>query len=318
MGGTGKTPMVIFLAKILSTNFKVGVVSRGYRGKLETRGGVISDGNQIFHSPYFSGDEPFLIASRLPHLIVGVGKKKTKIAQKLLRKYNVTIILIDDGFQHYSLRRNFDIVLLDAIDPFCKKNGFLREPFSSLKRANVIIFTRSEHLSESDKNALIDLVYNLILSSKKRPPIFFSKYICSNILSTDFIFKEGLYSKKICIKPSEFFKIKITSNQKIFSISGIANPKSFENLLLKLGAQSLIPFRFPDHHKYTLRDLKKINQCLRKNDIIVMTEKDWVKLMQFRDWVESKNIFVFRIDVNISIKESNELFNLIKNNILIK
>ena len=312
MGGTGKTPMVIFLAKILSKKYKLGVVSRGYRGLLTSKGGIVSDGKKIFYSPYLVGDEPFLIASRVPNISVGIGKNKKRIAQELAYAHGLEIILIDDGFQHYAIARNLDIVLLDANDPFCEKNGLLREPPSSLARAKIIICTGSDGLSQTDKQYLIELIEQVIPQLSTKPKIFFSSYNYLNILDANFLLEKGLHSKEENIKTSEFFKGISQKYNKIFALSGIANHHQFENALLTLGVSSVDSLKFEDHHVYTLKDLAKIDQSVTKDDVIITTEKDWVKLAPFTNWVQSKNLFVLRIELVMSQKESEELFQLIE------
>ena len=121
MGGTGKTPTVIYLAEELSRDHRIAVVSRGYRGSASAQGCIVSDGEKILCSPEDSGDEAFLIASRLPHIIVAVGKDRLAIARRLIKEYSIDIILLDDGFQHYRISRDIDVVLLDAFDPFLQK-----------------------------------------------------------------------------------------------------------------------------------------------------------------------------------------------------
>ncbi len=312
MGGTGKTPMIIFLAEALSKKYKLGVVSRGYRGLLTSKGAIVSDGHKIFYSPYLVGDEPCLIASRIPNISVGIGKNKKKILQELVYAHNLEIIFIDDGFQYYSVAKDLDIVLLDSGDPFCKKKGLLREPPSSLARANLVVFTRSGGLSKGDKHHLIELVEEAIPKSSAKPKIFFSDYNYLNILDAKLLLKEGMNSKKIEMNTSDFFKTEPQNYEKIFALSGIANHQQFESLLLALGAHLVNSLKFRDHHVYTLKDLKKIDQEVTRNDIIITTEKDWVKLAKFADWVQSKKIFVLRIKFEMSEKESEEFLQLIE------
>ena len=138
-GGTGKTPMTIYLAAFL---WKAGlaplIVSRGYRGSASADGGIVSDGRDILMDAGRSGDEPLLMAERLPHVPVAVGRKRYAIAMEAIRRFSPAVVLLDDGFQH----------LLDYARPLGNNHllpaGTLREPSTVLRQADIVVFTRSD------------------------------------------------------------------------------------------------------------------------------------------------------------------------------
>ena len=308
MGGTGKTPMILFLAEAMSKKYKVGVVSRGHGRSFSSKTRLVSNGESILCSPELAGDEPFLIASRLSGVLVAVAKKKARAAYELIQKHKADIILLDDGFQHYGLGRDLDIVLLDAKDPFCEQKGFLREPPESLRRADLILFTRSEGLHSEDKLRLVSLVNQRGKMKKKETDFLFSEHRSRRIVSARRLLEKSAGRKNMIRNaPSGPSGLEILRGKKIFALSGIARPGAFEDTLSDLGALGVYPIRFKDHHRYGRRSLKRIDRLTKKNDMIVTTEKDWVKLSRFTDWLGTKNLFVLEIDIKMPVKSKQKL-----------
>jgi len=129
MGGTGKTPMVIWLARFLSKEgWRVGVVSRGYKGEETKRVLVVSDGRNILAGSDISGDEPQLLARRLPGIPVLCSTKRALAAEAAVEQFRCEVVILDDGFQHRFIARNLDVVMLDSQKPF--GNGSLMTVFS--------------------------------------------------------------------------------------------------------------------------------------------------------------------------------------------
>jgi len=154
LGGTGKTPFTIYLAKKLKNEgFSPAVLSRGYRGSAEKMNLLVSNGRELLCSAEESGDEPRLMAEKLPGIMVAVGSNRFKSARLCHQEKSpeTNIFILDDGFQHIQLQRDLDIVLIDATNPFGGEmlvpSGILREPLSSLARADAFVITRC-HLSE--------------------------------------------------------------------------------------------------------------------------------------------------------------------------
>lgn len=149
VGGTGKTPTVIMLAKlIMSRGMRVAVISRGYRSKSSGEARIVSDGTSIFLSPDEAGDEPYLMARSVPGLMVVVGADRYRAGLLALERLKPDIFILDDGFQHLRLRRDLNILLLDCRNPFGNGRtlpaGFLREPVSAARRADLVVYTRCQ------------------------------------------------------------------------------------------------------------------------------------------------------------------------------
>ncbi|MCP4686641.1 MAG: tetraacyldisaccharide 4'-kinase, partial [Desulfobacterales bacterium] len=149
VGGTGKTPMAIYVARLLQ---KLGrspaIISRGYKGGAESAGGVVSDGRAILLGPDASGDEPYLMASALPNIPVLVGKDRFTAGERAIREFHPDVIVLDDAFQHLRLSRDVNLALLDHRRPFGNARllprGPLREPLSALSRADAYLITRAD------------------------------------------------------------------------------------------------------------------------------------------------------------------------------
>ena len=170
-GGTGKTPMTIFVAQLLrDKGQRVVVLSRGYRGSMEASGGIVSDGERIFKGPDEAGDEPYLMARVLKGIPVVVGKRRYEAGMMAIARFQPDVIVLDDAFQHLRLKRDLDLVLLDCRSPwgngYLLPRGLLREPLSALRRAHAIIFTRSRQSGRPaipgpfayDEGALLELI----------------------------------------------------------------------------------------------------------------------------------------------------------------
>jgi len=156
VGGTGKTPVVIALAAALrGLGRKVGVISRGYRRRSGTSILEISDGRTLRGHPEDSGDEPFLIAQRCPGVPVVVGADRPRVGRHLMDRFGVDTLVLDDGYQHLALRRDVDILVLDAGAPFGNgyllPRGRLREPLSAMERASAVLVTRASQAQRLDE-----------------------------------------------------------------------------------------------------------------------------------------------------------------------
>src|SRR3989441_93652 len=156
VGGTGKTPVVIALAAALrDRGRKVGVISRGYKRRSGTSILEISDGRMLRGHPEDSGDEPFLIAQRCPGVSVAVGADRPRVGRDLGDCFGLDTLVLDDGFQHLALRRDMDILVMDAGAPFGNgyllPRGRLREPLSAMERASAVLVTRASQAQRLDE-----------------------------------------------------------------------------------------------------------------------------------------------------------------------
>jgi tetraacyldisaccharide 4'-kinase len=294
VGGTGKTPMVIMLAETLEKKgFRPAVLSRGYGGKKRDRINVVSDGNSILMGIQEAGDEPLLMAQSLGDVPVITGKKRYSTGRYAIDHLKVDILLLDDAFQHRSLERDLDIVLLDGELPFGNgymlPRGMLRESKRALKRADIVVLTRNDgHKKESERTAKI-------LSKYTDAPVFFASRKPSSII-------DG--------KTGEKRSLDYLKRKRICAFSGIAQPENFRETLISLGGTitSFIPF--PDHHIYTERDIVEIGRRAVESsaEIVITTEKDGVKLIDFPRF--SQDMYLLKIEMEI-IPSNHEFTTLI-------
>jgi len=286
MGGTGKTPFTLLLAKhFVAKGKKVCVLSRGYKGRIGYDTNVISDGKKILIGPDKAADEPYMMAVNCPEAIIITGKERVRSYEYAEKHFKPDIYLLDDGFQHKKMKRDIDICLLDHKRPVSTglmfPFGYLREPASAIERADIVVFTRSESRDIPEK----------VKKHTEGKQVFFSKIECV-----------GLYN--------EDGKSDIELDGKsVYAFAGIASPGKFFKYLKGLGAQLIGKKIYTDHHVYQGRHTYVIERKAREMeaDVIVTTEKDYVKLP---DDVK-KNIYYLKIDINID--DSERLLALLDN-----
>ena len=258
-GGTGKTPVVITLARWAeSQGYRVAILSRGYGGKNKREATVVSDGRNIMVTPDISGDEPWLMANSLDNIPVVVSRKRYLAGQMALNSIGSNFFILDDGFQHIHLKRDMDILLVDAKNPFGNGHllpwGPLREPLSGLKRADVIILTRA-------KNVL----------PEKHRQIFFNKPVFTGDHIPDRIYFPFTENQE---------ELSFIKGKRVIAFSGIARPASFKESLLDLGAD-IISFRtFGDHYPFNRKDIEELRkeQEALNAEVLITTEKDWARI----------------------------------------
>jgi len=280
VGGTGKTPMAIRVAGTLrDRGMRPAVLSRGYGGRSAAGVLVVSDGRQILTGPDEAGDEPVLIARRLPGVPVLAGAKRAVTGRYARENFGADVLVLDDGFQHRWIRRDLDIVLLDSRLPlgngFLLPRGPLREPPESLERAGIIVLTRSGGQSDALGGTLAGLVAGRpVLRTRIRP--------------TRLVAADGTE-----MPPSHL------AGRRVFAFAGIARPDSFRQTLEGLGAE-VAGFRaFPDHHRYDAGVVQQIEKALRETgaEILVTTEKDGVKLFGVAAF--SRRLFCLAVETEL-------------------
>lgn len=295
-GGSGKTPMTIYLAQLLK---KMGVhpavLSRGYKGKAEKKGTVVSNGVSILKGPHDAGDEPYLIARTLSTVPVLVGASRYQSGLTAIKHFHSKVIVLDDGFQHHKLMKDLNIVLLDSQRPF--GNGFLlprgplREPLSALKRADAFVLTRHED-QNIDQRELMRIA--------KQRPIFKSIHIPK--------------IKKVIIKHSHHDngadelrtgdRKLFLNRKKVIVFSGLAKNDIFEKTVRAFNCDIARIFSFQDHHPYLEKDIERIVEDAKrlKVDAVVTTEKDAVKIPAHIQWPADLVI----VGIDLKIVEENE------------
>ena len=265
LGGTGKTPCVQFIARQLQkSGRRVAIVSRGYGGKFSKRGAIVCDGETIFLSAQQAGDEPLLHARSLPGAAVVIGIDRIRAARCAIEKCGAQIIILDDGFQFYSLHRDCDIVLLDARRPLDNNRllptGRLREPRESLHRADALVLTRCDLATQEElQNAREEIQ----LFSKA--PIFQSNHV-----------PQGLRDEN----SGTLFLLETLKNKRVAALSALAHNGQFQELLKQNGAQIVTHLARRDHHFWRQNEVRDFAQEAQKRgaEVLITTEKDAVKI----------------------------------------
>ena len=269
VGGTGKTPMTIYVADVVKRlGYQVVVISRGYKGGSEKPGGIVSNGRKFFMGAEAAGDEPFMMAKRLKNIPVVVGKNRFEAGELSIREFNPDVVVLDDAFQHLKLFRDINIVLLDYRYPFGNHHliprGILREPISSVNDGDAYILTRAD-APDSDSIA------SPILERMKRP--FFRSFHVPSAYSTNREMSE--------IHDPEYLK-----GRRGYAFSGIARNSDFRRTIDMLGCDIVGFSEFPDHYRYAGNDLEQISERAKKAgaEVLITTEKDYVRIHQMRTW----------------------------------
>ena len=254
VGGTGKTPQIEYLIRLLSPNYKVATLSRGY--KRQSKGFVLADSTS---NAEILGDEPFQFYTKFKNIQVAVdADRKNGIEQLLYQQERPDVILLDDAFQHRKIKAGFYILLTSYGDLFCDDymlpTGNLRESRSGAKRADIIVVTKCPaNLSLDEQN---EIKSKLQLNSDQE--LYFS-YID---------YDDSIYSEDKILKVSEI------KNVDKLLLAGIAKPEPFFRYLQDESVECLT---YPDHHHFSEKELLEINNK-SKNKIIITTEKDFVRL----------------------------------------
>jgi len=287
-GGTGKTPLTIFIAKFfLDKGFRVGIVSRGYK-RASREIVLVSDGNFINRNVAESGDELILIAEDLimnyqNNFTIAAGSSKAAASNYIIEKFHPDIIILDDAFQHRSVHRDLDIVIVDSqnllnekfLNSFTLPSGLLRENFSNLKRADLII--------QNNKDREIKIIPKL------------ERY-CRDISVMRYKTEYFMDNKNVILK-------NYNSDAVIFS--GIASNESFVNMVRNSGLNVIEVIKFPDHHMYNERDITELTVKHGKNKIFITTEKDFVRLRQFKEFINNYPVYFLKMKIDFVSNENN-------------
>ena len=274
-GGTGKTPLVEFMARyLLEKNKKVAILSRGYGGN-----------NPLQKNNDNVNDECLILRENLRDVPVLAGKNRVKNGERAIRDYDVDCLVLDDGFQHLKLKRDLDIVVIDSLNPFGGENlipsGNLREPLKNLGRADLFIIS---HCNQSKKQ-IIKSIYTKLKNVNNDAPV------CESIHRPVHI--ESMIDGSI-LGPEWLM------GKRIYGLSAIGNPESFTYTLKGLGADLIKHRKFHDHHNYNREEMGYIVSEARSldADAIVVTQKDIVKIrkMDIKDF----NILSLKIEMQIT------------------
>lgn len=305
VGGTGKTPTAQRLARaIRDMGYKVVILNRGYRAKWQGEIGIVSDGKEVKMDAATAGDEAFMLAKHLPGVPVLIGPERAKTGQYAVENFGAQVAILDDGYQHWQLERNMDVVLIDAVNVFGNGHilprGTLREPLSHLSRADVCLLTKVDQ-AEPGSIAYI----------RKK----IAEYCHDPVIG------ESVHQPQACIELGEWVKnfasegesIASIKGKKVIALSAIGNPASFEQTLANAGAEVIESFRFPDHHEYTAKELEDaLEQAMKQGaDAIATTEKDAVKLPKLPEGMKRLPVYVVTVEV-VLVEGSEEIIQLLQ------
>jgi tetraacyldisaccharide 4'-kinase len=269
LGGTGKTPMVRYVTRLLlDRGLRPAIVSRGYGGRAAAAVNIVSDGARILLPPDMAGDEPFMLAEALPGVPVLTGPERARVARQAIREFGVNRIVLDDGFQHLAVGRDFDLVLFSARALLGNGRVFpggpLREPVSALGRAHAFVITG---VDSSNRSKVEDFQRRLHGAFPEKP-VFWGGYLPLGVWHS----RQGA----VCTLTE-------ARRMPVFAFAGIANPDSFRQTLRQDGF-SLAGFKeFKDHHAYTAQDVAALVSAAQAHgaQALITTEKDFVKLRPF-------------------------------------
>ena len=264
LGGTGKTPFVCLLSKMIQAKgFRVAILSRGYKGGVKSPFALITDGERILMDAQGAGDEPFLLAEKLRGVPVIVGRERLSSGRYAVDKFQTEVIILDDGFQHLPLKRDLNLLLIDASSPFGNgylfPRGVLREPLEQISRADAVILTKVGQCAN----------------------IKILKQNLKKILDVHSFFEVDYAPERVRVYGQErSLPPESLKGKKILAFSGLASPESFQNTLLSLEARIVKVEVFADHYWYIQKDIERLWQKAAELnvDALVTTEKDMVRM----------------------------------------
>ena len=285
-GGTGKTPHVEYLVRLLSSYKNIATLSRGYRRK--TSGFLyVSENN----TTEMVGDEPLQLKNKFKEITVVVSEKRKDGIEKILKDNPQTsVVLLDDAFQHRAVKPGLSILLLDYSTifktDFLLPAGNLREPFSAKKRADIIVVSKCpQTLQDNERNKIIERIY-----PDKKQNMFFSSVVYA-------IEIKSVFSSE---------KLALSSNLNTILVTGIADSKGIK-AYIKTSAKLIKHIEFSDHHIFSDADIKKIVEIFstiaNEIKIILTTEKD---AMRLKDIEELRKLPIYYLPVEIKFNEKDK------------
>lgn len=298
VGGTGKTPVVEKFARELQKQGRtVAILSRGYRSRPQplaqwllnkvlfradsTPPRVVSDGKSLLLDSETAGDEPYMLASNLKDVVVLVDKNRVKSGRYAIENFGCDTLLLDDGFQYWKLAgRRQDVVLIDCQQPFGNERllprGTLREPHSHLARASTIFITKSDGNTAQLRQRIARYNPTAGIIECIHHPLYFEDVFTGERKDLDFM-----------------------AGKRVASLSGIAQPESFEQSLIQLRAELVYSKRFADHHRFTQQEiLNVINRAKKRQaECIVTTQKDAVRFPK----IDRRDLAIYFMRVEIKI-----------------
>ena len=298
VGGTGKTPTAQRVAMMIKDmGYRVVILNRGYRSHWDKPLGVVSDGKKIYMTSYEAGDEAYLMAKMMPGIPVVIGKNRDVTGRYAVEEMNAEVIIMDDGYQHWQVNRDLDIVLVDTLNLFGNGNllprGILREPLSHLDRADMFLFTKSDQSSQLTRTSLAE---NIRQYNQTAPIV------------------ESIHHAKEFVEIADWYKgnqqnpipLEELKGKKVMVFSAIGNPSSFEQNVSGCGLEILEAIRYPDHHDYGMLEMQYIGERAAElqADALITTGKDAVKIpTEFIYFNRDVPLYVMNMDIMVTKNE---------------
>jgi tetraacyldisaccharide 4'-kinase len=295
VGGTGKTPTALRMASMIrDEGYRVVILNRGYRAAWKGEVGLVSDGGKIYMSATEAGDEAYLLAKSLPGVPVVIGRNRTVTGEYAVKQLRAEVIILDDGYQHWQLARDLDILLIDTLNVFGNNyllpRGTLREPLKNLNRANVFLLTKTDQSTDSTRDSIRDIL---------------ARY------NENAIIVESIHSPRCFVEIADFYKGRRVSDigletvqcKNVLAFSAIGNPFSFEQTITDIGVEKVCGIRFLDHHTYTMAEMQDIMQKAVDEGAcaLITTDKDAVKIpAEFIHSDRPLPLYVLMIEVRIT------------------
>ena len=271
VGGTGKTPLVDYVARYLKEeDLSVAILTRGYGRKSKGRR-ILNDptdrDRNVAKSYQEFGDEPLMLARALPDIPIIIDNNRYESGTYAAREFGADVLILDDAYQHLTLARDLNILLLDATDPFAGFEmiplGRLREPLYGIKRADVVIITRADRpFDQAQVNAII-------------------KYFCGEKVPVMYVYST---IKRLRHLSGEAYEAGQFRGWNVSLMCGIGNPHAFADDVLQIGINIIAEHFFSDHHPFTQQVLDEVTRAAREAgaDAIITTEKDAVRLERLK------------------------------------
>ncbi len=260
VGGTGKTPTVLWLAAALTERgHRVGIIAQGYRGK-NSGVTVVGEGQGVLATPVEVGDEAVMLARAFPGVVLAA-RDRVAASRLAYERFNLEIVVLDDAFQYRRLERDLDLLLLSGTqgvgNSWVLPAGPLREPLSLARRTHLLLVM---------KGVMPDL--QSILACAPGSSVFYGDLKARALV----VSRGGVWQEQPLVS---------LAGKRVLALSAVADPTSFYQMLREWGAEVVEVFEFPNHHAYRVRDWQSIIAASRRTNLVVTTEKDLVKLEKF-------------------------------------